>query len=121
MGSNSKVGSGGCPQGVSARPQAWIFFLPLTTCWLLSWRHLLALRVGDHREPLEMVEGLEGRHPLSRVAVAAVLGRRRRVSRTKPYMLTGSKAVPVSDGCRSEPDYLRKSIHLPVPKKGCYF
>ena len=77
--------------------------------------------MGDQREPLEMVEGLEGRHPLSYVAVAAVLGRRRRVSRTKPYMLTGSKAVPVLDGCRSEPAYLRKSIHLPVPKKGCYF
>lgn len=77
MGSNSRVGSEACLQGVSARWRAWMFSVPFTTCLLLSRRHLLALWVGKRWEPLEMVDGLERRHPLSFVAVSAVLGRRR--------------------------------------------
>lgn len=72
-GEQQSGGVWGLPAGVSA----WMFSVPFTTCLLLSRRHLLALWVRKRREPLEMVDGLERRHPLSCVAVSAVLGRRR--------------------------------------------
>lgn len=116
MGSNSKVGFAGCPQGVSAGGQAWISFLLSTCSLLLSWRRLPALRVGHWREsPWKWWRALKGGFPSPMLLCLWWWGAGEQDKAS--HAALGMKAVLLLEVCRSEPAYQRKSIHLPVPKK----